>query len=277
MIDQFHDRHEGLFDPTILERKRVLIVGAGSVGAMLAMLLVRSGVRDLTVFDFDTVSPSNLCRTLYRHDDIGRPKVEALEELLGEVRSEVKVDAQNVDLRDLDDDALVKRIGDADLVVAVTDHPPTQLRLGVLSYHRKPAVFSGIYARGTGGEVLFTIPNETPCYSCVMGSVRGGNGPDRGRTEYGIETGQLASEPALGIDIAHVTTCAAKIALGLLLKDTGASVANVIDPKRSVLFVGNSVDWIWKSPLENLWARADRRDDCVCRLAPGASTAELID
>lgn len=277
MTQHFHDRHEGLFDPITLEQKRVLVVGAGSVGSVLAMLLVRSGVKHLTIFDFDAVSPSNLCRTVYRYGDIGRPKVEALAELLGDVRPEVEVDAQNVDLRVLDDDALVERIEDVDLVVAVTDHPPTQLRLGALSYHLKPTVFSGIYARGTGGEVLFTIPNETPCYSCVMGSVRGGSGPERGRTEYGIATGQLASEPALGIDITHVTSCAAKIALGLLLRGTAAPAASVIDPRRNVLFVGNSVDWIWKTPLENLWARAVRLDDCICRLEPGASTADLID
>jgi len=277
MTESFHARHQGLFDPSQLERQHVLVFGAGSVGSVLSELLVRSGIVHLRVFDFDTVSPSNLCRTVYRHADIGRPKVDVLAEVLLGIRPQVVVEPRHVDLRDLSDEELQTEIARSDLVIAATDHPPTQARLGALSYHEKPTVFVGVYAKGEGGEVLFTLPDETPCYSCVLGSIRGEHAPDRGKIEYGIATGQLASEPALGIDVAHVTTCASKVALALLLRGTGASAAQILNPSRSVLFVGNTASWIWNEPFESVWARAERRTDCVCQLVPGGSTADLLD
>lgn len=272
----FHARHAGLMPAAALDDKRVLLVGAGSVGSFLAELLVRSGVMQLTVADMDTVSSTNLCRTVYDEGDIGAPKVEALKRHLQAVRKAVQVDARNVDLNDIDDSTLDAWIGEADLVIAVTDHPPTQARVAALSYHRRPALFAGVYAKGTGGEVLFTLPNQTPCYHCVFNSIRAEHRPDRGKVDYGLTTGQLAAEPALGVDILHVTTCAAKLALALLLHGTESSVAGIVNPNTSVLFVGNAVDWIWRAPFETVWAHADRKKDCICRLQPGESTAALI-
>ena len=54
------------------------IAGAGGLGSNVAMLLVRSGVRHLTLVDHDAVEASNLNRQWYVPDDIGLPKVEAL-------------------------------------------------------------------------------------------------------------------------------------------------------------------------------------------------------
>lgn len=276
-MDSFHSRHDGLLDPTFLASRRVLLVGCGSVGSVIAMLLARSGVGGLILRDHDTVSITNLCRTEYRRTDIGEPKVEALAKHLQDVRADIEIDGRPTDLRMVDDAEVEGWIAASDLVIAATDHPPTQARLAALSYHRVPAVFPGVYERGLGGEVIWTLPDLTPCYACVLGAVRNASAPSRGRTDYGIATGQLASEPALGIDIQHVTVCAAKIALALLLQDTGAPAAAILDPARSVLFVGNSAEWIWRKPFETVWARAERREQCVCRLEPGGSTADLID
>lgn len=275
--DVFHARHEGLFPTTALDDKRALVVGAGSVGSFFAELLVRSGLRHLVVADNDRVSTSNLCRTIYTEDDVGEPKVEALRRHLEAIRPEVHVDAEYVDVGTLDDEVLSEWIAESDLVIAVTDHPPTQSRLAALSYHEKPAVFAGVYAKGTGGEVLFTLPDQTPCYHCVLGGIRAEHRPNRGKLDYGLATGELQAEPALGVDILHVTTCAAKVALALLLRETDSHVARILDPERSVLFVGNQVDWIWQAPFETVWAHADRKEKCLCRLRPGESTADLVD
>lgn len=273
----FHARHAGLFPATALDDKRVLLIGAGSVGSFLAELLVRSGVLHVAVVDMDTVSSTNLCRTVYDERDIGASKVAALKVHLHAVRKDIDVDARHVDVGEVDDDELARWIDDSDLVIAVTDHPPTQSRVAALSYHRKPAVFAGAYAKGTGGEVLFTLPNETPCYHCVLGSIREDHRPNRGKFDYGLSTGQLAAEPALGVDILHVTTCAAKVALALLLRGTNSTVPSILTSEHSVLFVGNAVDWIWRSPFETVWAHADRKNNCICSLRPGESTADLLD
>ncbi|HBZ33631.1 MAG TPA: tRNA threonylcarbamoyladenosine dehydratase, partial [Bacteroidales bacterium] len=47
-----------------LERKRVILFGVGGVGSWCAEALIRTGLRRLTIVDFDTVSCSNVNRQL---------------------------------------------------------------------------------------------------------------------------------------------------------------------------------------------------------------------
>jgi molybdopterin/thiamine biosynthesis adenylyltransferase len=62
----------------------VTLVGVGGIGSPVALALTKMGCRRLTVYDPDTVEAHNLPNQLYRLRDIGRPKVEALAELLRE-------------------------------------------------------------------------------------------------------------------------------------------------------------------------------------------------
>jgi molybdopterin/thiamine biosynthesis adenylyltransferase/rhodanese-related sulfurtransferase len=73
---------------------RVLVVGAGGLGCALLPLLVGAGVGSLTLIDPDRVELGNLHRqTLYRMDDIGRPKVEAAASSLRVLNPDVRIEA----------------------------------------------------------------------------------------------------------------------------------------------------------------------------------------
>lgn len=67
------------------------IAGAGGLGSNVAMLLVRSGIRRLTVADFDRVDASNLNRQFYFPEDLGLPKVVALERNLRRIRPDLEL------------------------------------------------------------------------------------------------------------------------------------------------------------------------------------------
>ena len=69
---------------------RIHIVGCGSVGATIAENLIRLGLTNITLWDMDVVSPHNLANQIFRQQDIGRPKVEALYDILFELNPEVK-------------------------------------------------------------------------------------------------------------------------------------------------------------------------------------------
>lgn len=69
-----------------LAAARVGIAGAGGLGSNAAMMLARCGVGTLVLVDGDCVEPSNLNRQHYFPRHLGRPKVEALAEQLGELR-----------------------------------------------------------------------------------------------------------------------------------------------------------------------------------------------
>lgn len=76
------------FDPT-KDSSRVHIVGCGSVGSTIAENLVRCGVKKLTLWDFDVVEPKNVHNQMFTSGDIGKPKVEALRDLLFSINPEL--------------------------------------------------------------------------------------------------------------------------------------------------------------------------------------------
>jgi hypothetical protein len=70
-------------------RERLHIIGCGSVGSTLAELLVRFGLTNLTLYDFDKVEPHNLANQMFRQEHIGMPKVEALADMLAGINPEI--------------------------------------------------------------------------------------------------------------------------------------------------------------------------------------------
>ena len=65
----------------------VTVIGAGGVGSPVALALAKMGCREITLYDPDVVEAHNLPNQFYRLRDVGRPKVEALAELLREFAS----------------------------------------------------------------------------------------------------------------------------------------------------------------------------------------------
>jgi molybdopterin/thiamine biosynthesis adenylyltransferase len=197
-----------------LRAKSVVIAGLGSGGSQTAEALVRSGVEQLTLIDPESVEPANVSRAVYTMRDVGCAKTAALDRRLRDINSAVACQLFSASLQDIPTTELGEIIGQSDLVIGATDDPVAQRALNHISFRRQiPAVFAGVYARGHGGEVIFTVPGLTRCYLCATAS-RHENADASRQLDYG--TGRLAAEPALGADILHVVTASVKIALGLL-------------------------------------------------------------
>jgi adenylyltransferase/sulfurtransferase len=77
-----------------LKRARVLVVGAGGLGAPVLLYLAAAGVGTLGIVDDDVVSLSNLQRqVIHATPDIGRPKVESAAEEIKRLNPHVTVEA----------------------------------------------------------------------------------------------------------------------------------------------------------------------------------------
>ena len=69
---------------------RIHIIGCGAVGSTVAEQLVRFGLTNITLYDFDTVEPHNIANQMFRAIDIGKSKVDALASYLTEINPELK-------------------------------------------------------------------------------------------------------------------------------------------------------------------------------------------
>ena len=74
-----------------LQNSVVGILGAGGLGSNCAVNLVRSGIRNLIIADYDIVELSNLNRQYYVSSHVGQYKVEALQDVLTAINSNVIV------------------------------------------------------------------------------------------------------------------------------------------------------------------------------------------
>ena len=76
--EEVYERQLGIIDMGGLQKSRAVLIGAGSVGSMVAITLAKMGVKDMQVWDNDTVEIHNLPSQFYRIRDIGILKVIAL-------------------------------------------------------------------------------------------------------------------------------------------------------------------------------------------------------
>ena len=68
---------------------KIHIVGCGSVGSTIAENLARCGVKNMVLWDFDTVEAHNIVNQMFRQQDVGKSKVEALRDILCDINPEI--------------------------------------------------------------------------------------------------------------------------------------------------------------------------------------------
>jgi hypothetical protein len=262
-----------------VDAPHVFLLGAGSVGSVLAEILVRSGVSRLTVCDPDVVDPANLSRTVYEIQDVGRQKVLALKRLLLQIDPAVDIQIIPQTLQELGD-ALQSYVAESQLAVGASDDPDAQRVLNAAAYESGvPAMFAGLYERADGGEVIFTIPERTSCYLCAK-AARYSLDTDDPDPAHDYGTGRLVAQVALAADIHHLTTAAAKIALGLLAQ-SGSPVADFVETalSRNMTYLTMGMTprfWFYPAVFDSVpsqyayqsvWLVPERQDDCpVCGL-----------
>lgn len=80
--------------PEVLAKVPVTVIGAGAIGSFTVLTLAKMGMRNVTVYDFDNVEKHNLPNQFYRLCDLGKPKVQALKEIVLEFEG-MEITARN--------------------------------------------------------------------------------------------------------------------------------------------------------------------------------------
>jgi sulfur-carrier protein adenylyltransferase/sulfurtransferase len=147
-----------------LRRAKVLLVGAGGLGAPAALYLAAAGVGELGLVDFDDVDISNLQRqVLYSSSDVGRPKLEAAKSRLESLNPGVRVVPISTHLSS---ENALEVLRPYDVIVDGTDNFPTRYLVNdACVLLGKPLVYGSIY-RFEGQASVFDA-QRGPCYRCL--------------------------------------------------------------------------------------------------------------
>jgi molybdopterin/thiamine biosynthesis adenylyltransferase len=158
-----------------LAAARVLIVGCGALGSVLADQLVRAGVGHVRLVDRDVVELTNLQRqVLFDEADArdGTPKAIAAARRLAAVNSSVVIEPAVADVHAGNVEELAG-VGDsggawkADLILDGTDNVETRYLINDVSVkHAIPWVYGACV--GTEGRVMFIRPGSSPCLQCIF-------------------------------------------------------------------------------------------------------------
>lgn len=150
-----------------LSNSRVLLVGCGALGASHAEMLARAGVGKLRIVDRDFVEYTNLQRqTLFSESDaeFHMPKAEAAKERIGEINSEIEVEAIVADVNNSNIESLIKG---CDLVLDGTDNFQVRYLLNDACVKQNKTWIYGA-AVSSYGTTMTIIPGDTPCLRCIF-------------------------------------------------------------------------------------------------------------
>jgi adenylyltransferase/sulfurtransferase len=151
-----------------LLRSKVLVVGAGGLGAPALLYLAAAGVGTLGIVDDDEVDLSNLQRQIVHSTGrVGTAKVESAKAALGEINPEVRILAQRVRLDASNVAALIRGY---DLVLDGSDNFKTRYLLNDACYFAKLPLVSAALLRFDGQISTYKAYQEgaNPCYRCLF-------------------------------------------------------------------------------------------------------------
>ncbi|MBF5039936.1 molybdopterin-synthase adenylyltransferase MoeB [Methylophilus sp. 13] len=153
-----------------LTQSHALIVGAGGLGAPVAMYLAAAGVGTLTICDFDQVDLTNLQRQIiHTTAAVGQNKALSAQATIAALNPEVNV---HVETTRLNDEALAGRVLAADVVIDCSDNFATRYLLNQLCFESKKPLVSGAAIRFEGQLSVFDFRHaDSPCYHCLYPDV----------------------------------------------------------------------------------------------------------
>ncbi|EBA18748.1 molybdopterin biosynthesis protein MoeB, putative [Roseobacter sp. SK209-2-6] len=149
-----------------LKQAKVLVIGAGGLGAPALQYLAAAGVGTIGVIDDDIVENANLQRqVIHRDKDIGTPKV---------FSAQAAMEAQNPYVivrpyhRRLDAEIATELFSEYDLILDGTDNFDTRYLVNRTAVALGKPLISGALSQWEGQLSLFHPKQGGPCYQCIF-------------------------------------------------------------------------------------------------------------
>ena len=201
-----------------LKRAKVLVVGAGGLGAPALQYLAAAGVGTLGVIDDDAVDASNLQRqVIHGSEDIGTPKVQSATDKLAALNPHIALRPYH---RRLTPEIAGDLIADYDLVLDGSDNFQTRYLVNETCVRLGKPLIAAALTQWEGQISLYDPARGTPCYACIFPEA-----PDPALVPSCAEAGVLGPLPGvvgsmMAVEaVKHLTGAGRTLAGRLMLYD----------------------------------------------------------
>lgn len=99
-------RQLDVFDPAKFE-KRVHVIGCGAIGSHVVDTLIKAGIENISVYDYDIVEDHNIPNQVFNQGHIGKMKVQAMAQLANLNGVKIEASEKRVENLDLDGESYV--------------------------------------------------------------------------------------------------------------------------------------------------------------------------
>lgn len=143
-----------------------LVVGAGGLGAPVALYLAAAGVGRLTLADADEVELSNLQRQIAHGEaDLGRNKAESAREAAQALNPGCRIETLTTHL---EGESMATAVAAADVVLDCTDRFSSRYAINAACHAAGVPLVSGAAIRFSGQLAVFDPRDpDCPCYACL--------------------------------------------------------------------------------------------------------------
>lgn len=252
--------------PAGISDRRVVMLGVGALGSVMADLFAKAGVGTLRLFDQDILQVGNVSRHICGIESFGEPKVEAVRLKLIQHNPFSQIIPESVDLAE--SFGVINRVlSDCDLAVSTTANESLEAAINEVAVTTSQTVY---YARamrgGTAGRIFRVIPGRDACRHCISSFMKRARSDESGASEWihvpeleGTLLSHECGNPVLagsGIDLTLISGLASRI----ILNDLASGF-------------GEENHWLWASepiaghpvlenPFNLVARRVERDPDC---------------
>lgn len=143
-------------EQSIIAHQKAIIVGVGGLGGNIANNLVRLGIGELLLIDFDLFDISNLNRQLFsNHANVGLFKVNVVKKELLKINPKCKIEV----LIDKVEDVKIQQMNTYDCIIDAVDSPQSKVYISNLAFRLNIPLLHGSCA-GWYGQVGWILPGS---------------------------------------------------------------------------------------------------------------------
>jgi hypothetical protein len=237
-----------------LASKKIALVGCGSIGSKIAVMLARAGVGEFLLVDDDIYLPDNLVRHDLDWREMGTHKAASLARRIKLVQPAVACESRHHRLGGQESsgsiETLISSLAKCDLIIDATASPAAFNYLTAASViGKKPLLWAEIFGGGFGGLIARHRPGVEPHPMSMRSAIENwcaehGRPYPKANNRYDVTEEEGAPMLATDADVTVIAAHAARLA-----EDTLLSVNPSAFPY-SVYMVGLKQEWLFDAPFE---------------------------